>query len=307
MPKCGACGKNYDNANVMELVRNQENRWISICRHCLEEGVDVNALKPGTIAVENHALQAGEHPAIDVTLSPNVLENARNLLTALRNLRQNKERVGRARSHERKHVDLTVYFTMARDDARHQGQVKDFSQSGLRVVTQQQLTVGQMVQFDWNIPLPPSMSRMLQNTAEVRRVTKNEDGAFDIGFKFMSRHIDKGINRRRFRRYRCDMLVYYQRQNSAVMSRGNVTDISQGGCQMRLDEKLDSGESFMVRLVGGGGSRGDMIGSMRVCRVIPRETQFETGCAFEKMRIEQQPALTDASRPAAQPAPRKQG
>jgi hypothetical protein len=29
---------------------------------------------------------------------------------------------------------------------------------------------------------------------------------------------------------------------------------------------------------------------MRVCRAIPREVTIETGCAFEKMRMEQQTA-----------------
>lgn len=296
MPKCGSCGKNYDDPSVMELVRNQDNRWISICRDCLLSGVDVNLVQQGNIAVDEAALAAADHPAIDVTQSGDPLTDAANLLAALRNLRQSKERVGRSRGHERKQVELTVHYTLARDDTRHEGTVKDFSQGGLRVITKQPLIKGQVVQFDWNIPLPPAMMRMLQSTAEVRRVVKTDEGTYDIGFKFMARQSDKGENRRRFRRYKCDMLVYYQRSGGEILTRGKVSDISQGGCQMRLDEKLDPNEVFLVRLIGGGGAKGDLVGSMRVCRVIPREVEFETGCAFEKMHMEQQgaPALAGA-------------
>ena len=289
MPKCGSCGKNYDDPSVMELVRNQENRWVSVCRHCLDMGVDVNQVQNENIAVDPQVLAMADSPSIDVTLSQDSLANAQKLLDALRSLRQSKERVGRARAHERKQVELTVHFTLARDDTRHEGVIKDFSESGLRVTTDHQLTRGQVVQFDWNIPLPPAMARMLQSTAEVKRVTQNDQGKYDVGFKFISKQSDKGANRRRFRRYRCEMVVYYQRAGSALMTQGRVSDISQGGCQMRLDEKLDSSEVFTVRLIGGGGSRGDLVGSMRVCRVIPRDMAFETGCAFEKMHMEQQP------------------
>lgn len=299
MPKCNSCGKNYDDPKVMELVRNKDNRWVSVCRHCMDIGVDVNQVQQG-IVMDEQTLSTADTPAIDVSLSGDSLENARKLLESLRNLRQSNERVGRARSHERKQVELTVHFTLARDDTRHEGTVRDFSQGGLRVVTPFPLVKGQIVQFDWNIPLPPAMARMLQSTGEVRRVIRNEEGLYDAGFKFMARQADKGANRRRFRRYKCDMIVYYQRANSELMSRGKVIDISQGGCQMHLDEKLGQNEVFTVRLIGGGGSKGDLVGSMKVCRVIPREVSFETGCAFEKMRMEQQAGAGESQRLAAQ-------
>ena len=288
MPKCGSCGKNYDDPTVMELVRKQDNRWISVCRDCLDAGIDVNVIDKANIAVDELALSTADKPSIDVTLQADPIANAKKLFEALKNLRQSNERVGRSRGHERKKVDMTVHFPLSRDDTRHAGTVKDFSQGGLRVITSYPLVKGQIVQFDWNIPLPPAMARMLQSTAEVRRVMRNEDGLYDAGFKFTARVADKGANRRRFRRYKCDMVIYYQRNESQLMPRGKVTDISQGGCQLHLDEPLNNGEVFQVRLIGGGGTRGDLVGSMRVCRVIPREVYYETGCAFEKMRMEHQ-------------------
>lgn len=287
MPRCNSCSRNYDDPNQLELVRNADNRWVSVCRACLDKGVDLKAIQPG-IAVDPAALLAEDTPAITVTSSENPLEDAKNLLDALRNLRQATTHKGRARTHERKQIEMVVYFTLARDDTRHEATVKDYSHGGLKIVTGLALAKGQVLQFDWNIPLPPTVARVLQNTAEVRRVTRTESGLYEVGMKFLARPSDKGANRRRFRRYKCDMLAFYQRRGSDMTTAGRVKDISQGGCQMRLDEKLDSGEVFEVRLIGGGGARGDLVGNMRVCRVSKKEAEFETGCAFEQMRMEKQ-------------------
>ncbi len=51
MPKCNSCGKNYDDPDALELIRRQDNRWVSVCRSCLNERVDVNLVEPGNIAV----------------------------------------------------------------------------------------------------------------------------------------------------------------------------------------------------------------------------------------------------------------
>ncbi len=300
MPKCDACGKNYDDAKLLELVRNRDNRWVSVCKPCLALGIDINQVERGN-PVDEQALSAADAPFIAVARTGDPMADAKNLLEALRSLRQSAERVGRARSHERKQVELTVHFTLARDDTRHEGTVKDFSQGGMRVVTRFPLTKGQVVQFDWNVPLPPAMARMLQSAGEVRRVVKNEEGLFDAGFKFLTRRPDKGANRRRFRRYKCDMATYYHREGSELMSHGTVTDISQGGCQMMLDENMEQGEVFTARLVGGGGVRGDLAGSMQVRRSIPRESMFEIGCLFEKMRMEKQADADSGADEAAAP------
>ncbi len=288
MPKCSSCLKNYDDPTSIELVKNQENRWFTVCRHCLDSGVDVNNITQAQ-PVDAHALATADAPSIDATISGDPIADAKRLLESLRNLRQSKERVGRARSHERRSVQIKAHFTLARDDTRHEGVVRDFSQGGIRLVTAYPLAKGQIVQFDWNIPLPPAMARLLQSTAEVRRTIKTDNGHYDVGFKFMSRQVEKGANRRRFRRYKCEMRAFYQRNGSEFMSMGRVTDISQGGCQIHLDEQLAKDEVFEVRLIGGGGTRGDLVGHMRVCRVMVREADFETGCAFERMHMEKQP------------------
>lgn len=284
MPRCTSCGRNYDDLSAIELVRNNDNRWIAVCRSCMDMGVDINTLQPTLLAVDDKS--ADDTLAIEIPASGNPLEDAKKLLESLRNLRRSKERVGKPRSFERRAIELTVHFSLSRDDTRHEGLVKDFSQGGLRVITTYPLTKGQIVRFDWNTPLPPALSRMLQGTGEVRRSIKGEGNTYDVGFKFLTRPSDKGANRRRFRRYRCDLLVFYRRQKSEVISRGRVVDISQGGCQLNLNEKLESNEVFWVRIVGGGGTKGDLTGMMRTCRIIAHLPKYETGCSFEKMNVE---------------------
>ncbi|MCC8117093.1 MAG: hypothetical protein LIP18_08110, partial [Planctomycetes bacterium] len=124
MPRCNSCGKNYDNPSILELVKNQENRWLMICRHCIDMGVDVNLVEQGNIVVEAHALATADTQSVSTVLSGDPIADARRLLDTLRNLRQSKERVGRARSHERKPVEMKVYFTLARDDTGHEGTVR---------------------------------------------------------------------------------------------------------------------------------------------------------------------------------------
>lgn len=286
MPRCCSCSKNYDNLSVMELVRNKANRWIAVCRPCLDMGIDVNTLEPCLITIDEKSIASVNTPTLELPPSGDLLADSKKLLESLRNLRRSKERTGKSRSHERRAVDLTVYFSLARDDTRHEGKVKDFSQGGLRVLTRYPLTKGQIVRFDWNIPLPPALARMLQGTGEVRRVIKGEGNSYDVGFKFLTRASDKGANRRRFRRYRCDLLLYYRRGKSDIVSRGRVVDISQGGCQLSLGERLDQNELIWVRIIGGGGTKGDLTGTLRTCRIIQRPPNFEIGCSFEKMGIE---------------------
>ena len=159
MPKCGSCGQNYTDPTVMSLVRRADNRWISICRDCIEAGVDVNQVENANIAVDDTALSVAEAPSIDVTLHRDPMLNAQKLYNALRDLRLTSEKVGRTRGHNRKKTNLTVHFTLSRDDTRHQGTVKDFSEGGLRITTAYPLAKGQIIRFDWNIPLPPAMAR----------------------------------------------------------------------------------------------------------------------------------------------------
>ncbi len=114
----------------MKLVRNKDNRWISICADCLDSGVDINLLENTNIVIDDMALQAPSSPSIDVTLLPDPVANARKLYESLKTLRQSSERVGRSRGHERKKTNLTVHFIPARDDARYSGTVMDFSPGG---------------------------------------------------------------------------------------------------------------------------------------------------------------------------------
>lgn len=289
MAKCSSCNTNYDNPADIELIRNSDNRWVPVCKNCLEKGVQVDSISP-TAAVDKNILATIEQPSIDVSLvREHPLENIRSLLSSLRNIRktaERSERVGRVRTHERKSVEITVSFSLARDDTPNDAVIRDLSKSGVKITTRRKLERGQIVQFDWNSRVPPHVAGMLQGAAEVRRVVKNDDGTFDAGLRFVKRQVAKGANRRRFRRYKCDIPIYYQREESEIMTLGLVKDISQGGCQLHLDESLDMGEIISVRLMGGAGVKGDLVGTLKVCRATTKDAIVEIGCAFVQMKME---------------------
>lgn len=287
MPKCNSCSEFFDQPSDLELVRTTDNRWVSMCRNCRSKGINPDDVKQVHLAVEDAAMDMAEKQGIDVSvIQGDPIANAQKLLEALKTMRLTTEKVGKVRGHERHSVDMTVSFTLARDDVSHEGFVKDLSQGGMLIMTHKKLERGQILQFDWKNPMPSALSSMLQNQAEVRRVARNTDDTFSIGLKFIKRQAAKSSNRRRFKRYKCDMLAYCQLGGSDMMQLGKVTDISQGGCQLMLDTEVAPQDKFFLRIIGGGGDRGDLVGSVQACRVIPRDMEFEIGCSFVKMRIE---------------------
>lgn len=273
MPKCASCGHEYAEGDL-HLMRTKNNRWVSLCKTCHANGVDVNTLK--------------QHAPVDTTKVAAVdkpLDLAKQLLDKLREHRTNKQPDDDEQM-ETGQTEMTIHFRLANDNTRHAAVVREYAKDHFDVTSKFEPTKGQLVLFDWNIPLPPALTELLQETADVRAVQKMDDGEFSITFKPVPRQIDDGAKLRHFRRYKCDMPVYYTRDKSVLLSNGRVSNISQGGCQMHLDEELNQGEVVTARLVGGSGGRGDLVGTMRICRVVARDTTFETGCAFVQMKQE---------------------
>lgn len=300
MPKCGSCGTVYENPSDLDLVRNQANRWIPICRSCIEKGVDVDSVKAPAVVDESVVKEAAIEAPITVALrrdesGSDTFANIPRLLAALRSMRVKSEDKGRIREHERHSIELTILFRLARDDMPYAGLIKDMSQGGLLMRTRRALSKGQILHFDWNVPLPPSVTQLLQSAAEVRRVAPTENGWLEVGLRFVQRQLAKEANRRRFRRYKCEMDAYYQREGSEVITRGHVRDISQGGGQFFLCEALEVGEVIHARLVGNQTMKGDLVGTVKVCRVMQRGPEFETGCAFIKMVMEKHMAAPSDS------------
>ena len=301
MAKCAGCNKDFEDQDQLELMRNNEGRWLPVCAECRGSGVDVNSLQMPQ-AVTESALKAAAETGIEIPSLENSspLQNLHKLFHSLRAIRMKVEKAGRSRGHDRHNIEMIIRFTLARDDTPHDAVVKDLSVGGLKMLTKRNLLKGQIMQLDWAVPLPPAISRMLQSAAEVRRVTLLDDGQYEVGLRFVKRQLAKETNRRRFRRYKCEMDIFYQRENSEIMSCGKVRDISQGGGQVFIDEKLDVGELLTVRLVGGAGNRGDLTGLIKVCRVILRGYEYEAGCAFVRMKMSPHLARSAEKPPTSQ-------
>ncbi|MDR3211599.1 MAG: PilZ domain-containing protein [Planctomycetota bacterium] len=305
MPVCAICNASFEKVEDLQLVRNQDNRWISVCKACRDKkAAPDKKTQPPPVAsevVSALAAEAGTPVPKDDSLSP--MENARLLLSNLKSFRNTaaSKTIRNTRSFERHSIEIKVAFALSRDSTSYDGVIKDISRGGILLESQKQLVKGQLLIFDWKNPLPPVIAAVLQNNAEVRRVNPAPGGGFLAGLRFVRRHVVNSANRRRFKRYRCDLPAFYQRQGSEILSRGIATNISQGGCQLLLDEEFNPSETFYIRLIGGAEGHGDLAGNVQIRRVIPRDHQFETGCAFVKIGIERTNLATTTAAAASPP------
>ena len=311
MPNCDACGEDRPEDDL-KFLRNHETQWVSVCNACLAKGVNPDTVQPAVAEDEDDmpdgagakaegdaeaggippiliAAPAGETPYIAIP----------KLLAALRNLRLRKERRGKTRAHERRALEIAIRFALARDDTYHDAVIRDISPDGMSMTSERKLERGQLLQFDTNLPLPPAVAQLLKGSAEVRRAVP-ENGGFSYGLRFVQSQSAKGANRRRFRRFKCEMAAYYRRDGSACVARGDVRDVSQGGVQMFVDEKLEPGEIIRAHFRGRTGpfAKNDLIGTIKVGRVLPRGLEWEAGCAFVQMKMESGRRTSVIQRPA---------
>ena len=294
MARCCACGLTPAQADDLRVLPNKEGRWVTVCPSCLAKGVAAAALDPAEAAAPADA--DGGRAAASAP-GDRAFANVGRVLGYLRAIRRKAElRGNRTRAHDRHSVDIPIRYRLTRDDTFHAGVIRDISQGGLRLFASRLLERGQHIHFDPDAALPAALAELLRGAAEVRRVTAVTDGRWDIGIRFVQRSMAKADNRRRHKRYQCAMRAYVIRPGSAVSLAAAVTDISQGGMQLRLDEAPEFDEELEVRVRGDAGSfiRGDLVGATRVRRVLPRGPEWEVGCMFAQTRVEARPIRAKA-------------
>ena len=286
MARCCACGNSPERPENLQIVQNREGRWVTLCVDCSARGVSPENLDPAETP-ENHPAPATKNAAPD----SRPFNNVPRVLAYLRTIRRKAELRDRTRVHPRHSVDIPIRFRLARDDAFHTGVIHDISRGGLRITTLRPLERGQHIQFDPDAALPAALAEILRESAEVRRATPAPEGRWDVGIRFVTRAVAPADNRRRHKRYQCAMRAYLLRAGSSIHLAGDVTDISQGGIQLRLDEAPERDELLEIRIRGDAGSftRGDLAGSARVRRVIPRGAEWEVGCQFVQTKVDPRP------------------
>lgn len=271
MPNCMRCGEAVPRRSDLTLVRGESGRWEIVCHKCNDTSPE-SADEGGSVAA--------------VPASPGeAFQRLRGILQTLLEEREiESPRRAYERQHQRQPADLQLEFTLLRDDAVHEGRVHDLSRGGVRFSTSRELSKGNIINLV--VTGTSDETPLIRSAAEVRRVTFTDDGMYDVGARFVKRSLTHEDNRRRFRRYDADMVVYYQREGADSTCRGDVCDVSQGGTRVVVDEAIEKDEEFSVILRGEGGRfcKADLVGKARCLRVKQLNArEWEIGCSFRKV------------------------
>ncbi len=294
MPKCSLCHKSVANKKDLTLVRNKQGRWVVLCVNCNQ------AAQGGQKAAKQAPAHASSGPsslripkALRARRLAETQETFEKIREMLRHIHTKNTEITRTheREHERRSTNLEVRFKLQRDNELYTGLVQDISEGGMCFITKQKLSVGQVILLEVNAMSGESNTQMLHSTGEVRRVMEQGDGTCEVGIRYVQRIRANEDNRRRYRRYKANMAVYYSLSGSEYMVKGKVLDISQGGARFILDEQVKVGDEFAVILRGEGRNplKADLYGMARAMRVkrLGRD-EYEVGCEFLEVRAQPQ-------------------
>ncbi|MCX7934738.1 MAG: PilZ domain-containing protein [Planctomycetota bacterium] len=286
MVKCERCGKIVGSRNDLTLVRIPGGRWQVQCRDCVRSAATAMAKSPKTMSAS---------PAAKALSSPSALFSR--IAEILAEMEQESAPPRQhERAHERFPADLVVRYALQRDDELYTAHFKDISEGGARFITDRELQPRQILRFEINAETLRQAPGLIQSTGEVRRVTPLGDGRFEVGVRFVKRLRGQEPNRRRYRRVRVDLAVYFRRQGSELVEKGRVHDISQGGVRLLADAALSTGEEMdvIIRSEGAAAGKADIHGRVRIVRTLPRRRgETEAGCAFLTLRLRPRPAAPE--------------
>jgi c-di-GMP-binding flagellar brake protein YcgR len=300
MPKCSLCGKNVQTKAELVLTRNAENRWVTLCSECVQDKpteVAKEAPVPESAPDEERSLRTMQEKVGSQHTPPlrrpqaHVEHDLREMTQKFEQMRDSLKKFDvpdeAPRSHERKterHVaNLSVSFSLMRDDEICQGRIRDISQGGMRFVTNKKVDEGQIIMFEVGVENKNKSKTRLISGGEVKRVIPLEDGRFEIGVMFVRRSRAREENRRLFRRYKADMAAYYTPKGGEYVAKAKVKDISQGGFRLVLDELMETDAEMKVRVRGESGVflKSDLQAEVRIIRIrLVKPGEYEAGCNF---------------------------
>lgn len=147
------------------------------------------------------------------------------------------------RKHERVKGHLLLYFRHVRDRVDRRGIVRDISQGGMRFVTQEVLTVGELLNLRVVSPLTNLEIKAVGRVRWVREAGQR----LEIGVEFVSRSRHFSMEDRR-QHSRLIVSFYVECLTGKRTIWGRIKDISQGGMRFLADTPLLPGEEVRVRL-----------------------------------------------------------
>jgi hypothetical protein len=294
MPKCTLCGRTSAKLGDLVLAKNRDSRWGMACSHCRRRN-QVHPVEEGDAAREVPAV-TGE------TLDEGRLEQLGEVLIQVRRERQADAAARRPkRRHARHDVSLGMEFSFLRGTEVYEAEVRDISEGGLRFRTEREVESGQILRIRSLEEAPFEVGRDEGHSlAEARRVTRGDDGEYEIGARFIRRISVEDKERRRHRRRYAGSNAYYRREESDVIRQGILQNISQGGFCLICDENIQEGEriDFMMRTAPPAFTAAELRGNCRVVRVREHARgRVEAGCVFTRLDV--LPLESSSPEPAA--------
>lgn len=205
--KCALCGRTYPRGYSFRLAPDGEGGMMSVCRVCAPRAEDLNRFEP----------QRREAEGAD------------------------RRRYKRVQGH------LLLSFRHVRGAVDRRGVVRDISQGGMRFVTEEPLSVGELLNVTVSNPLK---SFTIKAVCRVKWV-KEKGSRRETGIEFVARerHFDMQ-DRRAFPRLTMAFSVECETEGRVV--HGRVKDISQGGIRFTAPEPIALGRKVLVRLEAAG-------------------------------------------------------
>ena len=201
--KCAVCGRTYPRGYDFRFAADGQGGMMSVCRLCAPRAEDLDRFVPLSKEKEAH------------------------------------ER----RRHKRIHGHLMVSFRHVRGTLDRRGVVRDISQGGMRFVTEDRFSTGELL----NVTVSNPLKRFTIKAVGRVKWQREKGDRQEVGVEFVARerHFDMR-DRRAFPRLTVSFTVECEIQGRLV--RGRIKDISQGGMRFIAPEPIESGRKIRVRL-----------------------------------------------------------
>jgi c-di-GMP-binding flagellar brake protein YcgR len=151
------------------------------------------------------------------------------------------------RKHKRVRGHLILLFRHVRDRVDRRGVVRDISQGGMRFVTEEHLTIGELLNLRVQSPLT---SLEIRAVGRVRWVHESGRGAGErreVGVEFVTRSRHFSMEDRR-QHHRLGVVFQVECRAGDSVIPGRLKDISQGGMRFVAAEALRPGQHVRLRL-----------------------------------------------------------
>lgn len=290
MSVCPFCKKEIPNSNDLLSIKTKEGKFSIACKMCISN----RHLTP--VVDKKAQTKKSSQTSIEKTITKKVEEEAfKKINSALDVISEKNAFIDNKqtykREHERHDVNLEMQFSFLRDSKMYRGTVLDVSQGGIKFETDIRVKNDQNLKAIVFTPDTKSKEKKMdkiENFLDVRRVTPLENGLFQVGARFLKKISVDDKDRRKHVRRKASFPFFYKRDQSELINRGDVLDISPGGMRVSVHEEFDVDETVEINIRTSPPAFvfADLRGYYQVIRVFNKTTNtYQVGGRFSKLIV----------------------